>query len=125
MKKAKASACPKIAAAKAEGKLLRQAIIEQLLKAGPQSAAEVAGALDRDFSMVRAQLYRMVKAGVAKSERGTDRLRNSIFSLGGQTIVVRNVGKPHRPVLKEWELNLKRDVLHCYLFGMPCAGVAT
>lgn len=119
MTKPKANVCPKIAAAKAEGKLLSAAISEQLRKAGPQTAEQVAHALGKDFERVRASLYRMVKAGVAKSVRGTDRLRNSIFSLEGQTVAVRNVGKPHRPVVKVWVPILKRDPMDCLLFGVP------
>lgn len=119
MTKPKKVVCQKIVAAKAAGLVMRAAIMAHMQKAGPQTAAEVHAAIGGDYEVVRASLYRMSKAGQLKSERGTDRLRNSIFRTSGYSTIARNVGKPYRPVLKEWVPNDKRDPLVSLLFGAP------
>lgn len=107
------------AAERQAGVLLRAAITVQLRAAGAQTAQQVHQVIGGDYEAIRAAMYRMVKAGVAKSERGGDQMRNSIFCLGEKTYVARNVAMPHRPVVKEWKQNLKRDPLVSFLFGAP------
>lgn len=106
------------------GLVRRLAAQEQLRAGGTQTAAQVHAVIGGDFDDVRNTLYRMVKAGYASSVRGTDINRNSTFSLGQQhqhKMIARDVGMPFRPVLKEWELNSKRDPLVSFLFGAPPA----
>lgn len=112
MTKRKTTICRATAAERQAGKILRATITAHMLKAGSQTAVQVHAEIGGDFELVRAMLYRMVKGGVAKSVRGTDRLRNSIFSLGTQTAVARDVSKPNRPVLKEWAPERVRDPFH-------------
>jgi len=100
-----------LAETKKAGILLRAAISVQLRKDGPQTAAQVHNVIGGDYETVRTSMYRMVKAGVAKSVRGTDAGRNSIFRIAEQATITRNVGQPFRPVVKEWKPNLSRDPL--------------
>jgi hypothetical protein len=105
-------------AAREEGAVLHAAIAKQLEVGGLQTAVQLHAAIGGDIEVVRNCLYRMNKAGVARSVRGVDRAPSQ-YCLGQQTMIIRNVGLPYRPVLKEWTPNHMRDTLHCLLFGVP------
>ncbi len=107
------------AEAKRTGMLRRAAVSKQLRDGGPQTAAQVHAVIGGEFEDVRNTLYRMVKSGAAKSERMGGLPRTSIFRIADQSAVSKDVNKPFRPVLQEWEPIIRRDPLHCFLFGAP------
>lgn len=104
------------AAAKKAGMLLRASVTEQLRECGTQTAVQVHAVIGGDFDDVVQSLYRMCKAGAARSARGKAG-ELSKYTLVDEETLVHNASKPHRPVFRAWKLNLKRDPLTAALFG--------
>jgi len=105
-----------IAAARRAGMQLRATVTEQLREGGTQTAAQVHAVIGGNFDDVAQSLYRMCKAGAARSARGKAG-ELSKYTLVDEETLIHNAAKPHRPVFQAWPPNLKRDPLHTYLFG--------